>query len=50
MRKIVLVAALGAVAVFVAAVAALGARPVAAAPQRVTVGMTEFKFASRRRR
>ncbi len=46
MRKLVLVAALGAVAVLAVAVSALAAgERGSATPQRVTVGMSEFKFA-----
>ena len=46
MSKIVLVAGVGALAALAVAVSALGAGTAASAtPQRVTVGMSEFKFA-----
>ena len=46
MSRIVLVAGLGAAAALAVAVSALGAGAAASAtPQRVTVGMSEFKFA-----
>ena len=46
MRRIVSIVALGAVCTLAVAVSALGARSTASAtPQKVTVGMSEFKFA-----
>lgn len=45
MRRIVSIVALGAVVALAVAVSAFGSRSSAAATQKVTVGMSEFKFA-----